>query len=99
MYIHVLIFTEINKTHTATIVENEEMKKRMYSCIVVVGGGLAFTGAQAWLQYLLWIQMSPQVRLSLETMDVYTRPKVRTEYLCEWHTHVMSTIMTHLVLN
>ena len=69
---------KINHVAMRSIVENEDMKKRMYSCIVVVGGGLAFTGAQAWLQYLLWIQMSPQVRLSLETMDVYTRPKVRT---------------------
>ena len=72
----------INSVAMRSIAENDEMKKRMYSCIVVVGGGLAFTGAQAWLQYLLWIQMSPQVRISLETMDVYTRPKVGTNYLC-----------------
>lgn len=55
--------------------ESDDMKKRMYSCIIVVGGGLAFLGTQSWLQYLLWIQMPPPVRLSLETMDVYTRPK------------------------
>jgi len=67
-------------SHTACdawlCLETDDMKKRMYSCIVVVGGGLAFLGAQSWLQYLLWIQMPPHVRLSLETMDVYTRPKV-----------------------
>jgi len=53
------------------------MKKRMYSCIVVVGGGLMFSGAQSWLQYLVWTHMPPHMRLALETMDVITKPKVR----------------------
>ena len=52
------------------------MKKRMYSCIVVVGGGLMFAGAQSWLQYLVWTQMPAHMRLALETMDVITKPKV-----------------------
>ncbi|KAI0239859.1 Actin-related protein 8 [Lamellibrachia satsuma] len=64
--------------------ENDDMKKRMYSCVVVVGGGLAFLGCQSWLQYLLWIQMPPHVRLSLETMDVYTRPKDLDPTLLCW---------------
>jgi len=57
--------------------ECEEMKKRMYSCIMVVGGGLMFDGAQSWLQYLVWTSMSPHWRLALDTMDVITKPKVR----------------------
>ena len=52
------------------------MKKKMYSCIVVVGGGFKFEGAQQWLQYKVWVGMPPQYRLMLETMDVITRPKV-----------------------
>lgn len=54
---------------------NDEIKKKMYSCIVVVGGGLKFEGAQQWLQYKVWVGMPPQYRLMLETMDVITRPK------------------------
>jgi len=52
------------------------MKKRMYSCIVVVGGGLMFPGAQSWLQYLVWTHMPSHMRLALDTMDVITKPKV-----------------------
>lgn len=52
------------------------MKKKMYSCIVVVGGGFKFEGAQQWLQYKVWVGMPPQYRLMLETMDVITKPKV-----------------------
>lgn len=54
---------------------NDEVKKKMYSCIVVVGGGFKFEGAQQWLQYKVWVGMPPQYRLMLETMDVITRPK------------------------
>jgi len=56
--------------------DSDEMKKRMYSCIVVVGGGLMFSGAQSWLQYLVWTHMPAHMRLALETMDVITKPKV-----------------------
>ena len=52
------------------------MKKKMYSCIIVVGGGMNFEGAQPWLQYRIWVGMPHQYRLMLETMDVITRPKV-----------------------
>ena len=56
--------------------ENEEMKKRMYSTILLVGGGLGVEGASKWLQYQVWINMPQHYRLMLETMDVITRPKV-----------------------
>ena len=52
------------------------MKRRMYSCIVVVGGGLMFTGAESWIKYAIWTQMPPAMRVTLETMDVFTQPKV-----------------------
>jgi len=58
------------------------MKKRMASCIVVVGGGLLFAGAQSWLQYLVWMHMPPHMRLTLETMDVITKAKVSLRTLC-----------------
>ena len=52
------------------------MKKKMYSCIIVVGGGLKFECAQPWLQYCIWKSMPAHIRPMLETMDVITRPKV-----------------------
>ncbi|KAK3085468.1 hypothetical protein FSP39_003869 [Pinctada imbricata] len=61
--------------HSIDKCEGDELKKKMYSCIVVVGGGLMFEGAQQWLQYRVWVGMPPQYRLMLETMDVLTRPK------------------------
>ena len=58
--------------------DNDEMKKRMYSTIVVVGGGVAkFQGAESWIKYAVWTQMPPAFRLALETMDVICSPKVR----------------------
>ena len=58
------------------VAEGDEMKRRMYSSIVVVGGGLAFAGTQSWLENLIWTQMPPQIKSTLETMDVHTMPKV-----------------------
>ncbi|XP_046542630.1 actin-related protein 8-like [Haliotis rubra] len=55
---------------------SEDLKRKMYSCIVVVGGGLAlFEGAQSWLQHRVWLQMPNHQRLMMENMDVLTRPK------------------------
>ncbi|XP_062612394.1 actin-related protein 8-like [Saccostrea cucullata] len=61
--------------HSIDKCDNDETKKKMYSCMVVVGGGMMFEGAQQWLQYRVWVGMPPQYRLMLETMDVFTRPK------------------------
>ena len=42
MYIHVMLHVS----------ENYDMKKRMYSCVLMVGGSLTFPMAQFWLQNL-----------------------------------------------
>ena len=57
---------------------NDEVKKKMYSCILIVGGGLMFRGAQGWIQHRLWSQLPAQFRYTLETMDVITRAKVKS---------------------
>lgn len=64
--ITVLVFTS----------DSDEMKKRMYSNVIVVGGGLMFPGFQSWLHHLLWIHMPANVKSSIEAMDIITRPKV-----------------------
>lgn len=63
---------------------SDEVKKKMYSCIIVVGGGMMFEGAQQWLQYRVWVGMPPQYRLMLETMDVLTKPKELDPRLVCW---------------
>lgn len=62
--------------------DGEEMKKRMFSNIVIVGGGLAFPGAQAWIHGMIWVQMPALIRLTLETMEIHTMPKVRASQMC-----------------
>lgn len=58
------------------LAENDDVKRRMLSCIVVVGGGLMFPMAHSWLQHLVWTQMQPKFRMQIEAQDVITRPKV-----------------------
>ena len=66
----------IYMTHLPLSPDGEEMKRRMYSTILLVGGGMGMEGAQMWLQYQVWMNMPAHYRSSLETMDVITRPKV-----------------------
>ncbi|KAL3851810.1 hypothetical protein ACJMK2_015515 [Sinanodonta woodiana] len=70
--------------HSVDKCAGDELKKKMYSCIVVVGGGMNFEGAQQWLQYRVWVGMPAQYRLMLETMDVITRPKETDPQLTSW---------------
>lgn len=63
---------------------SDEVKKKMYSCIIVVGGGMMFEEAQQWLQYRVWVGMPHQYRLMLETMDVLTRQKDLDPNLTCW---------------
>ncbi|KAK7483653.1 hypothetical protein BaRGS_00025086 [Batillaria attramentaria] len=62
----------------------DDLKRKMYSCLLLVGGGMGFEGAQTWLQYQVWMQMPVQHRMVLETMDVITRPKDMDSGLVSW---------------
>uniref|UniRef100_A0A336MA12 Actin-related protein 8 n=1 Tax=Culicoides sonorensis TaxID=179676 RepID=A0A336MA12_CULSO len=52
---------------------NDEMKRKMYSCILIIGGGLKFTGIDKWLQNRIAMQ-TPYAYRS-ETLDIITSPK------------------------
>jgi hypothetical protein len=52
------------------------MKRRMYGCIMLVGGGLKFPGTLKWLAELLWDKIPPHIRMTLETRDIILQPKV-----------------------
>lgn len=52
---------------------NDEMKRKMYSCILVIGGGMKFKGIGKWLQNRLALQIPYAFRP--EQIDVITSPK------------------------
>lgn len=55
---------------------SDDTKKKMYSSILVVGGGLMFHKAQEFLQHRLLNKMPPSFRRIIENVEVITRPKV-----------------------
>ncbi|RXN13550.1 Actin-related 8 [Labeo rohita] len=56
----------------------------MYSCILVVGGGLLFHGAQEFLQHRILNKMPPSFRCLVENVDVITRPKDMDPRVIAW---------------
>lgn len=61
------------------------MKKRMYSSILIVGGGMMFTGIDTWLQNRLIMQIPLLYRS--EQMDIITRPKACPQSLLSFVFH------------
>lgn len=55
---------------------SDDTKKKMYSSILVVGGGLMFHKAQEFLQHRILNKMPPSFRRVVENVEVITRPKV-----------------------
>jgi len=70
--------------HSISKCDSEELRRRMYSCILVVGGGLQFEGATHWLQYQVWQAMPAQTRLHMESMDIISKPKDVDASLTSW---------------
>ena len=58
------------------IVENDEMKARMFNNVLLVGGGLMFEGIESLLQYRLWLNL-PSPQRQTANVTVLTRTKVR----------------------
>lgn len=57
---------------------SDETKRKMYSSILVVGGGLMFHGAQEFLLHRIINKMPPSFRRLVDNVEVITRPKVIT---------------------
>lgn len=53
--------------------DSEEMKRKVYGCILLVGGGMLFSGIHTWLQNRLSVQIPIMFRG--EEIDIITRPK------------------------
>ncbi|XP_076132578.1 actin-related protein 8 [Alosa pseudoharengus] len=70
--------------HCIDCCASDETKRKMYSSILVVGGGLLFHGAQEFLQHRILNKMPPSFRRVVENVEVITRPKDMDPRLIAW---------------
>ncbi|MGH0167785.1 UNVERIFIED_CONTAM: hypothetical protein FKN15_053689 [Acipenser sinensis] len=70
--------------HSIDCCASDETKKKMYSCILVVGGGLMFHGSQEFLRHRILNKMPPSFRRVVENVEVITRPKDMDPRLIAW---------------
>ncbi|XP_055716979.1 actin-related protein 8 [Phlebotomus papatasi] len=61
---------------------NDELKRKMYGCILVVGGGMKFQGIGKWLQNRVALQI-PYLYRS-EQLDIVTSPKDMDPAMTAW---------------
>ncbi|CAL1269551.1 unnamed protein product [Larinioides sclopetarius] len=60
----------------------DELKLKMYSCILVVGGGMMFNGIHTWLRNRLQVQIPIMFRN--EQFEIITRPKDMDPRVTVW---------------
>ncbi|TSL97238.1 Actin-related protein 8 [Bagarius yarrelli] len=70
--------------HSIDCCASDETKRKMYSSVLVVGGGLLFHGAQEFLQHRILNKMPPSFRRMVENVEVITRPKDMDPRLTAW---------------
>ena len=64
------------KLTTFVILDNQETKRKMYSTILLIGGGMNFKGVDEFLLKRLQMCLPAHYQFMKEQMDVITRPKV-----------------------
>ncbi|XP_054640260.1 actin-related protein 8 isoform X3 [Dunckerocampus dactyliophorus] len=70
--------------HSIDCCASDETKRKMYSSILVVGGGLMFHGAQEFLLHRIINKMPPSFRRLVDNVEVITRPKDMDPRLISW---------------
>nr|CAD7456778.1 unnamed protein product [Timema tahoe] len=65
-----------------TSVTTEELKRKMYGCILVIGGGMKFTGIGTWLQNRISLQIPYMYRA--EQLDIITNTKEIDQEMTAW---------------
>ncbi|XP_077433125.1 actin-related protein 8 [Vanacampus margaritifer] len=70
--------------HSIDCCASDETKRKMYSSILVVGGGLMFHGAQEFLLHRIINKMPPSFRRLVDNVEVVTRPKDMDPRLISW---------------
>lgn len=66
----VYLLLKIVKYKINKIIANEDLKRKMYGCILVVGGGMKFSGIGTWLQN----------RISLQIPYMYRAGKIKKQF-------------------
>ncbi|KAK7788285.1 hypothetical protein R5R35_013901 [Gryllus longicercus] len=61
---------------------SEDLKRKMYGCILVVGGGMKFVGIGTWLQNRISLQIPYMYRA--EQLDIVTAPKEMDPQITQW---------------
>ncbi|KAJ8949260.1 hypothetical protein NQ318_022773 [Aromia moschata] len=61
---------------------NEDLKRKMYGCILVVGGGMKFSGIATWLQNRISLQIPYLYRA--EQLDIITNPRDMDSAMVAW---------------
>ncbi|CAH0551733.1 unnamed protein product [Brassicogethes aeneus] len=61
---------------------NEELKRKMYACILVVGGGMKFAGITTWLQNRISLQIPYLYRG--EQLDIIINPRDMDSSMVAW---------------
>ncbi|XP_034551911.1 actin-related protein 8 [Notolabrus celidotus] len=70
--------------HSIDCCASDETKRKMYSSILVVGGGLMFHGAQEFLLHRIINKMPPSFRRLVDNVEVIIRPKDMDPWLISW---------------
>lgn len=60
----------------------EDLKRKMYGCILVVGGGMKFSGIGTWLQNRISLQIPYLYRA--EQLDIITNPRDMDSAMIPW---------------
>ncbi|XP_019869686.1 actin-related protein 8 [Aethina tumida] len=72
---------------------NEELKRKMYACILVVGGGMKFAGITTWLQNRISLQIPYLYRA--EQLDIIINPREMDSAMVAWKgASIMSCLET-----
>ncbi|XP_044256841.1 actin-related protein 8 isoform X2 [Tribolium madens] len=61
---------------------NEDLKRKMYGCILIVGGGMKFSGIGTWLQNRISLQIPYLYRA--EQLDIITNPRDMDPAMVAW---------------
>lgn len=77
------------------LLANDELRRKMYGCILIVGGGMKFIGSGKWLHNRIGLQI-PYLYRS-EQLDIVTSPKDMDSDITAWKGGaVMSCLVSHI---
>ena len=64
--------------HAHTFAASQEVKTKLYSSVLLIGGGLSFPGSSTMLQSRLQLQLPTQLAGKEDTIEVFSNVRVGT---------------------